>query len=176
MTRLGPALATLALVTSSLLACGGRLAGEDLTSPPPDGADPPEGCPAIAPACDPGDEQVDSEAACGRAGSCYSRSSTCQGSRTTIWCAGPTERCLAEPTCDAGDRQVTSCASGETCYTRTTCGSTILCARPKDACKALPTCDPGDVEVTKIDTCEEEGVSCYSRTTCGVTIWCADVK
>jgi hypothetical protein len=176
------------VVVSSLAllsGCTGRIVGEDLTAPadptdpadPADPADPDSGvCAAIAPACDPGDENVGSEANCGTADYCYSRTETCN--KSVVWCAHRTSQCEAIPTCDQGDSEVTACPKatpgdngGVTCYPRTLCGSTILCAH-KDACKALPSCNAGDKEVTEVATCTKPGVSCYSRTACNFTIYC----
>jgi hypothetical protein len=175
-------------VAVSLLAvaCGGRSIGDDLTgtpSPPdaatpvsPDaGPDAPTQCNGPNLACDPGDELVPSEAACGKADYCYSRTG-CPGSQ--IWCAhrnGP--QCGAIPRCDNGDMQVQACPdggpnSGLTCYPRTLCGSTIQCVHHEVTCTALPSCQPGDIEVTSISTCSMKGVSCYAVTECNYTIHC----
>jgi hypothetical protein len=169
-----------------LAGCGGKsLAGDDLNDPnnpndpsdpndpnKPDASDPPA-CPAIAQACDPGDVSVGSEANCGGADYCYSRTETCTNS--ILWCAhNKPPQCKAIPTCDDGDKQVNGCPplpKGASCYPRTACGSTIQCVH-YDACKSLPQCDPGDVEVMMIDTCSKPGISCYSRTACNFTIHC----
>lgn len=175
----------LALSSSSLAAlagCSGAEAGIDLTSSPPDGtqpidpkepADPPV-CSARAAVCDPGDDRVASEAACKGADYCYSRAGACGGD--VVWCAHQPAQCGAVPSCDAGDRVVTSCPKGATCYSRTACGSTLLCAKAAPTCKALPTCDAGDVEV-KFDECTGPGaVACYSRSACNFTIWCVQAN
>lgn len=181
-----------ALVLSSSIAvallagCGGRSIGDDLTGPsnpqnpstptdpnnPTNPVDPPA-CPAIAPACDPGDRTVGSEAECSGADYCYSRTQAC--SKSVVWCAHDgVAQCDAVPTCDAGDKQVATCPggpSGFVCYPRTLCGATIQCLHV-DACKALPQCNPGDVEVTAITTCSQPGVKCYPVTECNFTIHC----
>jgi hypothetical protein len=172
------------LVASSLAllaGCGGKsLADDDLNDPnhPNDPNKPdaiaPDACPSIAAVCDPGDEDVGSEANCSGADYCYSRTQSCGGS-WTFWCAhNKPAQCRSIPTCDDGDKQVKACPplpNGASCYPRTSCGSTIQCVH-YDACKGLPTCDPGDVEVMAIDTCSKPGVSCYSRTECNFTIHC----
>lgn len=171
---------SLALLTA---ACGGKSIGnDDLTSTPVPtdpttpsdaGPDAPKQCNGVNLACDPGDESVGSEAACGNADYCYSRTG-CPGS--ILWCAHRTAQCGAIPRCDQGDEEVTSCpfhpaGSGITCTPRTVCGSTILCVH-RDACTALPSCNPGDVEVTDINTCAMKGISCYPVTECNYTIHC----
>ncbi len=93
-----------------------------------------------APHCDVGYEEV---AACSGAGDCK-EVSLCG---STILCE-QTAQCLAEPSCDPGDVEVTGdCPS--TCYSVTACGSTILCedAFPQHGCPAEEplfggACDP----------------------------------
>jgi hypothetical protein len=170
------------------VACGGKsIANDDLTStldptdpttPPTTtkdaGADAPKQCNGVNLACDPGDQSVGSEAACGNADYCYSRTG-CPGS--ILWCAHRNVvQCGAIPRCDQGDDEVVACPdggpnSGLTCYPRTVCGSTILCVH-HDACTALPSCNPGDIEVTDINTCTMKGISCYPVTECNYTIHC----
>jgi len=183
------ALASVVVLSSvALLAvagCGGRSIGDDLTGPtnptnpttptdPPDPTDP-TACPAIAPACDPGDRSVGSEASCAGADYCYSRTQECN--KSVVWCAhDEPAQCEAIPTCDKGDKQVTACptsgpSAGLVCYPRTLCGSTIQCLH-SDACKALPQCHAGDIEVTAIDTCSKPGISCYPVSECNFTIHC----
>ena len=172
-----------AFASVTLLAgCGGKSIGDDLTGPnnpnnpsyPPTPIDPnPPACSTIAPACDPGDRSVGSEAGCADADYCYSRTQECNGS--TVWCAhDEVVQCEAIPACDKGDRPVSVCpktSPGITCYPRTLCGSTIQCVHA-DACKALPQCEVGDIEVTAINTCSQPGVSCYAVTACNFTIHC----
>ena len=170
------------------VACGGKsIANDDLvatpeptdpTAPHPTpgdaGPDAPVQCNGVNLACDPGDVSVGSEAACGNADYCYSRTG-CPGA--ILWCAHRTVQCGAIPRCDQGDEEVTSCPFGpagsgaSACYSRTVCGSTILCLH-QDACTALPSCNPGDKEVTDINTCTMKGVSCYPVTECNYTIHC----
>ena len=90
----------------------------------------------------------------------------------SFYCGQGAVTCEAYPSCDDGDTHVTSCGSGDDCYTRTVCGTTITCKRPYANCKALPTCDAGDEKVIDFDDCKLATSDCYSRTTCGVTIWC----
>jgi hypothetical protein len=169
-----------------LAACGGKTSGDDLTSTPnpnnpsptpttTPGPDPtaPKPCNGPSLACDPGDVSVGSEANCGKADYCYSRTG-CPGD--VLWCAHRTVQCGAIPRCDQGDEQVIQCPdpapnSAITCYPRTVCGSTIQCVH-RDACTSLPSCQPGDIEVTAISTCSMKGVSCYSVTECNYTIHC----
>jgi len=176
------------VVVSSLAAltgCSGTTIGNDLTTPvdptdPTDPADPkPDSgpCAAIAPACDPGDDNVGSEANCKNADYCYSRTEPCN--KTVVWCAHPRpSQCAAYPSCDGGDFEVETCPGGAgpggaglACYTRTLCGATILCSH-QETCKALPACNAGDKEVTQVDTCGKPGVTCYSRSACNFTIYC----
>ncbi len=182
-----------AVVVSSvalLAGCGGKTIGDDLTvtpthpTNPTDPTDPtptddagPPVCPAIAPACDPGDRSVGSEARCGGADYCYSRTQAC--SNTVVWCAHDKGvQCDAVPTCNKGDTAVSMCPASLpigvhlTCYTRTACGATIGCVQPESACTALPHCTAGDVEVMAIDTCSKPGISCYPVTECNFTIHC----
>ncbi len=176
-------LASAASALATLPACGGRSIGDDLTSTPDPtipvtpndaGPDAPVVCNGPNLACDPGDDSVGSEANCGAADDCYSRTG-CTGS--VLWCAHhAVAQCGAVPRCDNGDREVGACPggspnSGFNCYPRTLCGSTILCVH-QDACTSLPQCDPGDKEVTDINTCTMKGVSCYPVTACNYTIHC----
>ena len=167
------------------VACGGKSIGDDLSTTPnpsdpttpivPDaGPDAPVQCNGVNLACDPGDRLVASEAACGTADYCYSRTG-CPGS--LIWCAHREQVCTAIPVCDQGDQEVQACPdggpkSGITCYPRTLCGGTIQCVHHEASCTALPSCQPGDIEVTSISTCSMKGVSCYSVTECNYTIHC----
>jgi len=177
-------------VTSALSllvgACGGKsLSNDDLVAPsdPTDPSDPskpakdagpdaPVTCNGPNLACDPGDLSVGSEAGCGNADYCYSRTG-CPGA--ILWCAHyGMAQCGAVPRCDQGDEEVTACpggAQGITCYSRTLCGSTIQCVH-QDKCTALPSCNPGDKEVTDITTCSMMGISCYPVTECNYTIHC----
>jgi hypothetical protein len=167
------------------VACGGRSIGNDDLTGTPDPTDPspivpndagpdaPTQCNGVNLACDPGDQSVGSEAACGDADYCYSRTG-CPGS--ILWCAHHTVQCGAVPRCDKGDDEVAACPDGGpnsslTCYPRTVCSSTILCVH-HDGCAALPSCNPGDVEVTDIGTCSMKGISCYPVTECNYTIHC----
>jgi hypothetical protein len=168
-----------------LAGCGGKSIGDDLVTKPADPTDPakptdPVGpypaCPGSAPACDAGDRTVASEASCGPADYCYSRTEACSG--IVVWCAhDKPPSCNAVPVCDKGD--VTSPCPASTpvgvrlsCYSRTACGTTISCVHPESACTALPHCQAGDVEVTAIDTCSKPGISCYPVTECNFTIHC----
>lgn len=185
---LASAVALTTLGLALLTGCSGSPGGRDLIGPAPDPTDPtdptdpndppPTACPAIAPACNPGDTQMSSESECkaARGDYCYSRATTCNGQVTsTIWCTRLTAQCTAMPTCDAGDKQVTQCsdATGVTCYNRSMCGSTILCMH-QEQCKALPTCDAGDQPYGTYSSCQQSGSPCYSRTVCATTIWCAN--
>lgn len=182
----------LVLVISSLAiaaGCGGRVVGNDLTQPtdpnqptpvdPNRPIDPPVACSDIAPACDPNDTSVGSEANCGSAAYCYSRSTggTAGCPSTLVWCAaGRPVECNIAPVCDKGDSQLVGSGcppgpAGTSCYTRTACGNSVTCFL-KDACTALPSCNAGDVEVVDIDTCAKPGVSCYPVTACNFTIHC----
>ncbi len=135
---------SLVLVTagSVLAACSGASIGDDLTTtpehndPPPPvfpkadaGPDAPRPCNGPNLACDPGDDSVGSEANCGNADYCYSRTGC---SNVVLWCAHHEGvRCGAVPRCDPGDTEVSACPGGPkgiTCYARTVCGSTIECA------------------------------------------------
>jgi hypothetical protein len=177
------------LVTSALAvlvaACGGKsLSNDDLTAPsdPTDPTDPtnpgkdagPDGpvvCNGPNLACDSGDQAVGSEAGCGNADYCYSRTG-CAGS--LLWCAHYGKvQCGAVPRCDQGDEEA-PCPGGlkgVTCYSRTACGSTIQCVHT-DKCSALPSCNPGDTEVTDITTCSMKGIDCYEVTACNFAIHC----
>lgn len=182
LSRFVEAAASLVVAASlALLAgCSGKTAGADLNTPqdPTDPTDPTHPadaaptCTELAAACDPGDDSVGSEANCGSADYCYSRTAGC--STTVVWCAHRKAQCAAVPTCDKGDAQFASCPPGPvgtTCYTRTMCGSTIACLHQND-CNAIPVCDPGDKQAVDPTTCSKPNVSCYSRTTCGVSITC----
>jgi hypothetical protein len=174
------------LAVLGVLGCSGKDVGSDLygkvdpVQPTPGDAGPDvNNCADFAPACDPGDDNVGSEANCAGADYCYSRSTGCGD--TLVWCAHRTEQCNAHPGCDAGDSQVTTCpapppgpgggAGGYTCYARSACGTTIQCLH-QEVCKALPACNPGDLEVMQVDTCNQPGVKCYSVSACNVTIHC----
>ena len=178
----------LSLLAALSAACGGKSLGNDdlmgtpdptnpTTPPTPTGdagPDAPVQCNGVNLACDPGDVSVGSEAGCGNADYCYSRTG-CPGA--VLWCAHRTVQCGAIPRCDQGDQQVTGCpggppgAGGDACYPRTVCGSTIFCLH-HDACTSLPSCNPGDKEVTDITTCTMKNVSCYPVTECNYTIHC----
>ena len=186
LTSLVASLGSLAVVIASIAllpGCGGRSLGDELNSrvdpntPADAGPDGRIVCHDPTIECDPGDQSVASEAACGDAQYCYSRSGSCGGA--PVWCAHlKTVQCGAIPRCDQGDTEVASCPppppgpdNGFSCYPRTLCGSTIQYVH-RDTYKTLPACDPGDKKVTSIDTCTMPGVSCYSRTACNFTIHC----
>ena len=177
------------LLSLLVVACGGKsIANDDLTTtpdptlpthpvtPPGDaGPDAPVQCNGRNLACDPGDVSVGSEASCGNADYCYSRTG-CPGA--ILWCAHyGTTQCGAVPSCDKGDVEVSGCPGGppgtgnDACYPRTVCGSTIFCLH-HDACTSLPSCNPGDKEVTDITTCSMPAISCYAVTECNYTIHC----
>ena len=164
-----------------LAGCGGKSIGDDLNNPsqPTTPPDPPDAtaCSDIAPACDPGDHSVGSQAYCAGSDYCYSRTEAC--SKSVVWCAHDNVvQCDAVPTCNKGDVTVSMCPASTpvgvhlTCYLRSACGSTISCVHPDSACTALPHCTAGDIEVTAIDTCSKPGISCYPVTECNFTIHC----
>ena len=92
----------------------------------------------------------------------------------------PVDVCLALPTCNRGDRKVSECPDGGSCYTTTVCGTTITCLRgagdagdtgeANDVCTAAPVCNRGD---QRVDTCPD-GSSCYTQTRCQHSITCVD--
>lgn len=123
--------------------------------------------------CASNEQRFSNERDCRAFGECTKAGESCG---SAVWCARRVDQCLALPTCDAGDEEVSTCPAGGSCYSATTCGTTITCKRKPAACTAVPTCDPGDREVEAIDTCKKANVSCYSKTTCGVTIWCIDLQ
>lgn len=173
-----------AVVTSvalSSFACSVTPAGQDLfasasgTNPTPTPTpDPDPTCPAIAATCASNETRYANVTACTSAGEdrCRLVEDTCGAS--SFYCGSSKAQCLAIPTCDGGDKQVTTCPAGATCYQRSACGTTITCAEPEVNCAAVPACDAGDVQVTDVGQCNK--VSCYSRTVCGTTIWCTDLS
>lgn len=78
------------------------------------------------------------------------------------------DNCLAYPSCDSGDLEVSECPADTTCYEASICGSTILCAEGLDQCEAYPTCEPGDEEV---EVCPDDA-TCYEAEACGTVITC----
>lgn len=77
-------------------------------------------------------------------------------------------RCLATPTCDRGDGEVSSCPDAASCYTETECGETITClpgagdAGPVGPPDSGPTPDGG-------------GASCPSPSSSNPDAGCLDV-
>lgn len=94
----------------------------------------------------------------------------------SFYCGSGGLECLAVPTCQAGEIQVTKCGSGATCTVRTECGTSIICQKQISNCDAYPACDQGDVETNDLAECNQANVDCYSRTMCGSTITCINVK
>lgn len=98
-----------------------------------------------APACAPGDQEIEVGAVCPPRATCYAQT-TCGA---TIQCASMPDQCKAIPVCDLGDEEVgpPACATGGGCYQRAACGISILCSRasvwPTDAIKLVATDDGG---------------------------------
>jgi len=101
---------------------------------------------------------------------CYTRSTTCNGHTTVLYCVPEPAICDGLPACDPGDTEVTGCPNdGTSCYLRETCGTTILCR--ETPCKP-PSCDAGDRVVTDASICASPGIVCYTRTSCTATLTC----
>jgi hypothetical protein len=103
-------------------------ASEPAPTEPPK-KDPPQTCPSIYLACEPGETDYADEAACKREQTTCRRLSqpACAGPQ---WCGKTEVQCTAFPACDPDDEQVPTCPKGASCYARTVCGTTILCQRP----------------------------------------------
>jgi hypothetical protein len=106
------------------------------------------------------------------------------------FCAKSIVACRAVPSCDVGDQPISqnqgcNTVGGDSCYTRTVCGTTIYCAKPK--CNETR-CSIGDQEIGEIPDCKAagcppvalpvcpEGNTCYTRKTCEATVYCATTK
>ncbi len=81
------------------------------------------------PRCDANQIEVAGPESCSKSRPCTPRSNGCG---LTIWCAPDEITCDGLPSCDPGDRTVSSpsqCVSGPgaVCYSRSVCGSTIWC-------------------------------------------------
>jgi hypothetical protein len=85
-------------------------------------------------------------------------------------------QCLAEPTCEVGDRGVASpfeCDRAGVCYSTERCGKTLWCTGPsRPTCLAVPSCDAGDVPAKTPADCARPGVECYDRELCGQALRC----
>lgn len=168
--------------TSSLLACGGALAHDDLFQgeedglPPDVGSPEPPSCSAIGSTCGPGEREVSAQDCSDSTTPCRVQGITCGGRVTYVRCL-PDVVCTALPACPAGDVEVPTCPStpATSCYPRTVCGATIYCVAPEEWCPP-PQCEPGDVDVTALGRCPAAADLCYDRIACGITITCAAMK
>ena len=173
-----------AVVSSCAFACSvGAPAGQDLwasssgTTPTPSPSPTP-----VPPPCRDDLGCGEDESAYGTVTECTSSgaqrcrlvSPRCGGS--SYYCGTATAECLAYPSCQSDEIEVTKCSSGATCTVRTECGTSIICQRRVSDCDAYPSCDPGDIETTDVSVCKQTNVDCYSRTMCGSTVTCINVK
>lgn len=174
-----------AVLSSFAFGCTvGAPAGQDLFStssaatpaPKPTPEPDPVPCAGAAPACSSSEIAYATITECTSAGSdrCRLVSGSCGSA--SFYCGSGGAQCLALPTCEAGEIEVTKCGSGATCTVRTLCGTSIVCQEQVSNCEAYPSCDSGDIETKDAAECNQPNVDCYSRTTCGYTITCIDVK
>lgn len=83
------------------------------------------------------------------------------------------EQCLADPTCDPGDLQVSECLEEVPCYTASACGTEILCedsSLPQHGCPPEP---PDGVPCAgESFFCDYDlGGGCYSSYVCDAGAW-----
>lgn len=137
--------------------------------------DGPVDCRAL-PVCDEGDTEVDS---CPPNTSCYERTMCGQ----TITCAEYGASCLAIPTCDQNEYQVSNqeCASSlMSCERVSMCGQTIFCKDLPQACPEAigvpPSCPNGATETNYCSQRELDAGTCYpvfgSDDQCSNLIYC----
>jgi hypothetical protein len=83
-------------------------------------------CCLAAPACGDGEKQLPPGEPCPTGFDCYDSTVCC----ATIRCARAAGQCDAYPSCDPGDRELTSsCPPIGGCYSRTLCGTTVWCVK-----------------------------------------------